>query len=94
MFYIRVEGGVIRQGFNFYPLDDIGSVGCQMLFGKLRVEARYSKRTKRLFFGAWLVRPVVHAKAETIYIPEYSEFLEKCARKRFGDRPWPGVEED
>jgi hypothetical protein len=94
MIYIRGEGGTIHQGFNFYPLIDEGSFGCQMLFWKLRVEVRYSKRTKKLRLGWWLTQPVEHAKEQLIYIPGYTEFLEKCARKRFGYRPWEGVEPD
>lgn len=91
MFYIREEGEVIRHGFNFYPLRS-ASVGCQMLFGPLRVEARWSRRTKRFQFGAWLRTYAKPTKNEIIYIPGYSEFLTQCARKRFGNRPWEGVE--
>lgn len=92
MIYLREEGEIIRQGFNFYPLSDEGSVGCQMLFGPLRVEARWSKRRKRLRLGAWLREKPELLKEEFIYVPGYTEFLEKCARERFGDRPWKGVE--
>lgn len=92
MLYIRKEGGEIRQGFNFYPFSDEGSLGCQMLFGPLRVELRWSKRRKRFVVGMWLRTYAKPTKAEFIYIPEYTEFLEKCARSRFGNRPWGGVE--
>ena len=92
MIYVRKEGGVIRQGFNFYPLSDEGSFGCQMLFWKLRVELRWSKRAKRVAFRVWVKRPVEPTKEEFIYVPEYTDFLEKCARERFGYRPWKGVE--
>ena len=92
MIYVRKEGEEIRQGFNFYPLSDGGSAGCQMLFGSLRVEARWSKRRKRFRFGVWLRDNFQPPKAEYIYIPDYTEFLTDCARKRFGDRPWLGVE--
>lgn len=92
MIYLRKEGEAIRQGFNFYPLSDIGSFGCQMLFWKLRVELRWSKRAKRVAFRVWLKKPIKDTKEEFIYIPGYTEFLEKCARKRFGASPWLGVE--
>lgn len=94
MIYIRKEGEAVRQGFNFYPLRDAGSFGCQMLFWKLRIELRWSKRAKRVTFRAWLKQPIEATKGEFIYIPGYTEFLEKCARKRFGYRPWKGVEPD
>ena len=93
MIYVRDEGGTIRQGFNFYPMSS-SSVGCQMRFGRVRVEVRYSKRTKKLNLGWWLAKEPMLLEAEYIYIPGYTEFLEKCARWRFGDRPWRGVEPD
>ena len=94
MIYIREEGELIRQGFNFYPRRDKGSAGCQMLLGPLRVEVRWSKRRKRLRLGAWLRDYSKFPEAEYIHIPGYTEFLEKCARKRFGDRAWLGVESE
>ena len=48
MIHIRREGEAIRQGFNFYPFDDEGSFGCQMLFWKLRVELRSEEHTSEL----------------------------------------------
>ena len=87
MIYIRKEGETIRQGFNFYPLSDGGSFGCQMLFGPLRVEARWSKRRKRLRLGAWLREKPELPKAECIYIPGQTEELKKLYEKRFG---WDG----
>ena len=93
MFYIREEGELIRQGFNFYPRSDKGSAGCQMLFGPLRVEVRWSKRRKRLRCSAWLRTYPKLPKGETIYVPGYTEFLKERARDRFGDRPWLGVED-
>jgi hypothetical protein len=92
MFHLRYESYEIRQGFNFYPLDDGGSFGCQMLFWNVRIEARWSKRTKRFKFGIWLRERAELPKAEFVYVPGYTEFLEKCARQRFGNRPWKGVE--
>ena len=38
MIYWRYETEEIRQGFNFYPRNDGGSVGCQMMFGRLRTK--------------------------------------------------------
>ena len=92
MIYIRKEGELIRQGFNFYPLSDEGSFGFQLLFWKLRVELRWSKRAKRVAFRVWLKRPPKQTEETFVYVPGYTEFLEKCARDRFGDRPWRGVE--
>jgi hypothetical protein len=83
MIYIRGEGGTIHQGFNFYPLIDEGSFGCQMLFWKLRVEVRYSKRTKKLRLGWWLTQPVEHAKEQLIYIPGQTEELKKLYEGEF-----------
>lgn len=87
MIHIRREGEAIRQGFNFYPFDDEGSFGCQMLFWKLRVELRWSKRAKRVAFRVWLKRPFKPTKAECIYIPGYTEELKELYEKRFG---WDG----
>ncbi len=77
MFYWRYEAEEIRQGFNFYPRNDGGSVGCQMLFGRLRVEARWSRRTKRFTFGMWLRTYVKPTKEELVYIPGYTDELKK-----------------
>lgn len=87
MIYVRKEGALIRQGFNFYPRSDEGSAGCQMLFGPLRVEVRWSKRRKRLRLGAWLREKPELPKAECIYIPGQTEELKKLYEKRFG---WDG----
>ena len=82
MIYVREEGEVIRQGFNFYPRGDKGSVGCQMLFGPLRVEVRWSKRRKRLRFGAWLREKPELPKEEFVYIPGQTEELKKLYEKQ------------
>lgn len=82
MFYTREEGALIRQGFNFYPRSDKGSAGCQMLFGPLRVEVRWSKRRKRLRLGAWLRERPELLKAEYIYIPGQTEELKKLYEKQ------------
>lgn len=91
MIYIREEGEALRQGFNFYPLSSC-HVGFQFMLGKLRVELRWSKRAKRVAFRVWLKKPIKDTEEEFIYIPGYTEFLSKCARKRFGNTPWAGVE--
>lgn len=87
MIYIREEGELIRQGLNFYPRSDKGSVGCQMLFGPLRVEVRWSKRRKRLRLGAWLREKPELPKGGCIYIPGQTEELKELYEKRFG---WDG----
>jgi len=76
--YVRYEGlNPIRQGFNFYAPNDGGSIGCQMLFWKLRIEVRYSKRTKKLRLGWWLKQDVEPTKEQFVYIPGYTEDLKK-----------------
>ena len=87
MFYFREEGEEIRQGFNFYPRKDEGSAGCQMLFGSLRVEARWSKRRKRLRLGAWLRTHVELPKEEIVYVPGQTEELTELYEKQFS---WDG----
>ena len=87
MIYIRGEGGTICQGFNFYPLIDGGSFGCQILFWRLRIEVRYSKRTKKLRLGWWLTQPVEHAKEQLVYIPGQTEELKKLYEEQFS---WGG----
>ena len=94
MIYIREEGGAIRQGFNFYPLSDIGSFGCQMLFWKLRVELRWSKRRKRLRLGAWLREKPELPKAECIYIPGQTEELKKLYENNPYNQYWGKKYED
>ena len=44
MIYVRNEGGVVRQGFNFYPRRS-GSVGFILAVGRSRFMLRYSKVT-------------------------------------------------
>ena len=91
MIYLRDEGGLIRNGFNFYPLKSV-HIGFQFMLGRLRIELRRNKLLKRNAFRVWLKKPTKDTKEEFIYIPGYTEFLEKCARKRFGNSPWLGVE--
>jgi len=77
MIYIRREGiDLIRQGFNFYPSWN-SSIGCQMLFGRLRVEVRYSKVTKKLRIGAWIKQSVAPVEESAVYIPGYTDALKK-----------------
>jgi len=77
MFYVRREGiDPIRQGFNFYPWWS-ASVGCQMLFGPLRIEMRYSKRTKKLRLGWWLRTYAQPTEEQTVYVPGQTEELKK-----------------
>ena len=47
MINIRREGEVIRTGFNFYPLSDVGSFGFIFHSTKKRFTVRYSKITKK-----------------------------------------------
>lgn len=78
MFYLRYESYEIRQGFNFYPRNDEGSIGCQMLFGRLRIEARWSKRTRRFRFGMWLREYEKFPETEElVYVPGQTEALKK-----------------
>ena len=94
MIYMRKEGEVIRQGFNFYPRTDKGSVGCQMLFGPLRIEIRWSKRTKRFRLGAWLRDYAKLPKAECIYIPGQTEELKKLYDNNPHNQYWGKKYED
>jgi hypothetical protein len=48
MIHIRQEGEIIRNGFNFYPLTDKGSVGFIFKLGKRIFRIRYSKITGKL----------------------------------------------
>jgi hypothetical protein len=45
MLYLRSEGGIVRNGFNFYPLSDKGSVGFIFRLGNTAIWFRYSKIT-------------------------------------------------
>ena len=47
MIHITQEGGVIRKGFNFYPLGDTGSVGFRLRYGSKIFWFRYSRITQR-----------------------------------------------
>lgn len=94
MFYWRYETEEIRQGFNFYPRNDGGSVGCQMLFGRLRVEARWSRRTKRFTFGMWLRTYAKPTKEELVYIPGYTDELKKLYEANHYNNHWGKKYED
>jgi hypothetical protein len=48
MIHIRSEGEKIRNGFNFYPLNDNGSAGFIFKLGTKRIQMRYSKITGKL----------------------------------------------
>jgi hypothetical protein len=47
MMHIRSEGGVVRQGFNFYPLTDKGSFGFIYRSGNTATTVRFSKILKK-----------------------------------------------
>ena len=94
MFYWRYETEEIRQGFNFYPRNDGGSVGCQMMFGRLRIEARWSRRTKRFTFGMWLRTHVKPTKEELVYIPGYTDELKKLYETNHYNNYWGKKYED
>ena len=60
MIHIRQEGGVIRNGFNFYPLTDTSSFGFVFRYGKKLPIVnlgskvfwfRYSKKNKKWIIG-------------------------------------------
>ena len=88
MIYWRYESEEIRQGFNFYPRNDGGSVGCQMMFGRLRIEARWSKRTKRFQFGMWLRTYAKPPKEAVIYVPGYTDELKKLYESNDEDKKY------
>ena len=46
MLYFREEGGVVRNGFNFYKLSDDGSAGFIFKLINYTFWFRYSKITK------------------------------------------------
>lgn len=52
MIHITEEGGVICNGFNFYPISDKGSFGFRFRYGSKIFWLRYSKVTKRLTVGS------------------------------------------
>jgi hypothetical protein len=61
MFYIRDEGEVIRDGFNFYPLSS-NQFGVCFRYGKKEpvhnlgikmFQLRYNKRTGKWFVGTY-----------------------------------------
>lgn len=94
MIHIRKEGEAIRQGFNVYPLSDGGSFGLQMLFWKLRIELRWSKRRKRLRLSAWLREKPELPKAQCIYIPGQTEELKKLYEGNPYNQYWGKKYED
>jgi hypothetical protein len=93
MIYVRDEGGVVRQGFNFYPLKS-SHTGFQLMLGKLRIELRWSKRAKRMAFRVWLKKPVETFKEEYIYIPGYTEELKKLYETNHYNKYWGKKYED
>lgn len=52
MIHITEEGGVIRGGFNFYPLGDAGSIGFRFRVGLQVFWLRFSKITRRWTIGS------------------------------------------
>lgn len=50
MIYIRREGEQVKNGLNFYPLTDKGSIGVILRIGKHAYHFRYSKITKKTTF--------------------------------------------
>jgi hypothetical protein len=50
MIRITEEGGMLKPGFNFYPLSDKASFGVRIMFGKSMLQVRYAKIRKK-----WIV---------------------------------------
>jgi hypothetical protein len=50
MFYIRDEGEVVKNGFNFYPLNSSHSIGVVIKVWKYALMVRYSKLRKKMFY--------------------------------------------
>ena len=60
MFNIRKEAEEVKYGFNFYPLDDQGSIGFVLRYWYNRcLWIRYSKTTGKF----WVKNRVSHADA-------------------------------
>jgi hypothetical protein len=49
MFYVRSEGDMIRNGFNFYPMKDTDSRGFIFRLGIRALRVRYSIHAKKWF---------------------------------------------
>ena len=93
MIYLREEGGVIRNGLNFYPRQS-KSVGVQLRLGKLRIGCRYSKRTGKIKAYCGWVQNYDYGNAPYTYIPGYTETLKKaCGRKNKDFETWAGKNE-
>ena len=55
MFHIRPEGSPVHQGFNFYPIKELGtSLGGVLRIGPLTVWARYAYRARKFYLVATL----------------------------------------
>jgi hypothetical protein len=87
MIYVRDEGGTIRNGFNFYPLNS-GSLGFQFMLGRLRVQVRYAKKTGLLHVHTWVRPKAVKVEEEYVYIPGYTEELKKLYDTDPYNRHW------
>ena len=94
MFYWRYETEEIRQGFNFYPPNDGGSVGCQMMFGRLRIEVRWSRRTKKLRIGWWLRTYAKPPEESAVYIPGYTDEMKELYEANHYNNYWGKKYED
>lgn len=51
MIHVREAGGLLRNGFNFYPLRDKWNKGFILKLGRLKLRVRYSVFQGRLIFG-------------------------------------------
>lgn len=51
MLHVRDEGGIVRQGLNFYPLRSSSSFGCIARIKHTIYKFRYSKVSKKWFIG-------------------------------------------
>lgn len=86
MIYIREEGGKIRQGFNFYPLE-ANQQGVQIMLGPVRAQLRYNRALKRWRCGVWLRDYWEPLKSQRVYIPGQSEFMDGLYTKNTGKKP-------
>jgi hypothetical protein len=51
LFWWKVEGGKPLNGLNVYRPSDPHSAGFTIKFGRFKFRVRYSKRTKKWFWG-------------------------------------------
>ncbi len=85
-FYIRPEGQLIRNGFNFYPWSDTRSAGFILRLGDWGFKMRYSTYQRRWLIGRLHRRNSVALNYEKHFPTKEEDEIEEAIQRAANQR--------